>query len=168
MTLAHLGLGIFLIGLSMSSSLSGEKHLRMEAGDIYETSGYTFQFNGTTTVRGPNYVAEQGEFVVTRGDEEVARLFPQKREYSQRGSMMTEAAIDPGFTRDLYVSLGEPLDNSGRAWAVRVYYKPFIRWVWLGAIFMTLGGLIAAGNKRYRSRVVATERVGKAAVEGAA
>ncbi len=165
MTLAHLGLGIFLIGLSMSSSLSGEKHLRMEAGDIYETSGYTFQFNGTKQVRGPNYMAEEGEFIVTKGDKEVARLFPQKREYSQRGSMMTEAAIDPGFTRDLYVSLGEPLDDVGRAWAVRVYYKPFIRWIWLGAIFMTLAGLIAAGNKRYRSKVVASEKVKKTAVE---
>ena len=168
MTLAHVGLGIFLIGLSMSSSLSGEKHLRMEAGDVYETSGYSFQFLGTKQVRGPNYMAEQGEFVVTKGDKEVARLFPQKREYSQRGSMMTEAAIDPGFTRDLYVSMGEPLDDIGRAWAVRVYHKPFIRWVWLGAIFMTLAGLIAAGNKRYRSKVVATERVRKTTAEATA
>ena len=165
MTLAHVGLGIFLVGLSMSSALSGEKHLRMEAGDVYETSGYTFQFNGTRQVRGPNYTAEQGEFVVTKGDKEVARLFPQKRQYAQPGNVMTEAAIDPGFTRDLYVSLGEPLDDLGRAWAVRVYYKPFIRWIWLGAIFMALGGLIAAGNKRYRSRVAAREGATKTAVE---
>jgi cytochrome c-type biogenesis protein CcmF len=165
MTLAHVGLGVFLIGLSMSSSLSGEKHLRMEAGDKYETAGHVFEFTGTKMVQGPNYKADEGEFIVTKGGKEVARLYPQKREYSQRGSMMTEAAIDPGFTRDLYVSLGEPLDSMGRAWAVRVYYKPFIRWIWLGAIFMALGGLVAAGNKRYRRNATVGETVNKGTQE---
>ena len=75
--------------------------------------------------------------------------------------MMTEAAIDPGFTRDLYVSLGEPLDDSGRAWAVRVYHKPFIRWIWLGALFMMAGGLLAASNKRYRRKIRAKQAVQK-------
>ena len=82
--------------------------------------------------------------------------------------MMTEAAIDPGFTRDLYVSLGEPLDQSGRAWAVRVYQKPFIRWIWLGAIFMMAGGMLAAANKRYRRKLPATEPVTTKAKEVAA
>ena len=90
---------------------------------------------------------------MTKGDREVTRLYPQKREYAQRGNVMTEAAIDPGFTRDLYVSLGEPLDQSGNAWAVRVYHKPFIRWIWLGSIFMLMGGLLAATNKRYRRKL---------------
>jgi cytochrome c-type biogenesis protein CcmF len=80
-------------------------------------------------------------------------LYPQKRQYTQQGNPMTEAAIDPGFLRDLYVSLGEPLDQNGRAWAVRVYHKPYIRWIWLGAIFMMTGGLIGAGNKRYRRKI---------------
>ena len=155
MTLAHVGLGLFLLGLSLTSTLSSEKHLRMEPGNTYQTAGYTFEFLGTKVVQGPNYTAEEGEFIVSRNDREVTRLYPQKREYAQRGNTMTEAAIDPGFTRDLYVSLGEPLDQTGRAWAVRVYHKPFIRWIWLGAIFMLAGGMLAAANKRYRRKMPA-------------
>jgi len=168
MTLAHIGLGVFLIGLSMSSSLSGEKHLRMEAGDKYETAGHVFEFTGTKPVRGPNYTANEGEFIVTKNGKEIARLYPQKRQYTQRGSMMTEAAIDPGFTRDLYVSMGEPLDSMGRAWAVRVYYKPFIRWIWLGALFMAAGGLLAASNRRYRRKATASQSVNKGTQEAPA
>ena len=157
MTLAHVGLGVFLIGVSLTSSISSEQHLRMEAGDQYEMSGYTFKFSGTRIVQGPNYTADEGEFIVTKDNREITRLYPQKREYAQRGNTMTEAAIDPGFTRDLYVSLGEPLDDRGQAWAVRVYYKPFIRWIWLGSILMMLGGLLAAANKRYRRKIRANE-----------
>ena len=159
MTLAHAGLGVFLIGLSVTSSLSSEKHLRMEAGDKYEMSGYTFEFTGISKVQGPNYMADEGEFIISKGGREVTRLHPQKREYAQRGNTMTEAAIDPGFLRDLYVSLGEPLDQSGRAWAVRIYHKPFIRWIWLGAILITAGGLLAAGNKRYRRKMAVKKPV---------
>ncbi|MGA9573476.1 MAG: heme lyase CcmF/NrfE family subunit [Lysobacterales bacterium] len=165
MTLAHVGLGFFLVGVSLTSTLSSEKHLRMEAGDKYESAGYTFEFLGTSVVQGPNYTADQGEFIVTKNDREVTRLFPQKREYAQRGNAMTEAAIDPGFTRDLYVSLGEPLDQNGQAWAVRIYHKPFIRWIWLGAILMLMGGMIAAGNKRYRRKIAAKEPVPTGAKE---
>jgi len=162
MTLAHVGLGLFLVGVSLTSTLSSEKHLRMEAGDTYEAAGYTFEFLGTSVVQGPNYSADEGEFIVSKDGQEVTRLFPQKREYAQRGNTMTEAAIDPGFTRDLYVSLGEPLDQSGQAWAVRVYHKPFIRWIWLGAIFMLIGGMLAAANKRYRRKIPAKEPVAAA------
>jgi cytochrome c-type biogenesis protein CcmF len=157
MTLAHVGLGVFLIGLSLVSTLSTEKHLRMEAGDTYQMVDYSFEFLGTKVVQGPNYTADEGEFVVYKGDKEITRLYPQKREYAQRGNTMTEAAIDPGFTRDLYVSLGEPLDQNGRAWAVRVYHKPFIRWIWLGAILIMAGGFLAAANKRYRRKMVAKQ-----------
>ena len=159
MTLAHVGLGVFLVGLSMVSTLSSEKHLRMEAGDKYQMAGYTFEFLGTSKVQGANYSADEGEFVISKDGQEVTRLYPQKRQYAQRGNTMTEAAIDPGFTRDLYVSLGEPLDQNGRAWAVRVYQKPFIRWIWLGAIFMMSGGMLAAANKRYRRKIAAQEPV---------
>ena len=157
MTLAHVGLGVFLIGLSLVSTLSTEKHLRMEAGDKYQMVNYTFEFLGTKTVQGPNFTAQEGEFVIYKDNREVTRMYPQKREYAQRGNTMTEAAIDPGFTRDLYVSLGEPLDENGRAWAVRVYHKPFIRWIWLGAIFMMSGGMLAAANKRYRRKLPAKQ-----------
>ncbi len=159
MTLAHVGLGVFLVGLSLVSTLSSEKHLRMEPGDTYQMSGYTFEFLGTSIVQGPNYSADEGEFIISKGDREVTRLFPQKRQYAQSGNTMTEAAIDPGFTRDLYVSLGEPLDENGRAWAVRIYHKPFIRWIWLGAIFIFAGGMLAAANKRYRRKMPVREPV---------
>ena len=165
MTLAHVGLGIFMIGLSVTSALTTEKHLRMEAGDRYEMAGYTFEFKGTKVVQGPNYTADEGEFIITKEGKEITRLYPQKREYAQRGNTMTEAAIDPGLLRDLYVSLGEPLDQTGRAWAVRVYHKPYIRWIWLAAIFMTAGGLLAAGNKRYRRKKAAKEALSSTAKE---
>jgi SAM-dependent methyltransferase len=157
MTLAHIGLGVFLIGASLTGSISSEKHLRMEPGDVYVMAGYSFQFNGTRVVRGPNYMADEGEFVVTREGREITRLYPQKRQYTQGGQTMTEAAIDPGLTRDVYVSLGEPLDDTGHAWAVRLYHKPFVRWIWLGSIFMMFGGIIAAANKRYRRKIKAEQ-----------
>jgi len=151
MTLAHIGLGIFLVGIGLTSTISSEKHLRMAAGDNFDLGGYQFVFNGTQIHRGPNYDADRGEFVVYRDGEEVSRLYSEKRRYVQGGQVMTEAAIDAGLTRDLYVSLGEPLDG-GQAWAVRLYHKPFVRWIWLGALFMAAGGLLAAGDRRYRKR----------------
>jgi cytochrome c-type biogenesis protein CcmF len=152
MSLAHIGLGIFMIGLSVTSSLSSEKHLRMQTGDVYQMAGYDFEFLGTSIVQGPNFTADEAEFIVSKDGREITRMYPQKRNYAQRGNTMTEAAIDAGLTRDLYVSLGEPLDEQGRAWAVRIYHKPFIRWVWLGALFMLAGGMTAAGDKRYRRK----------------
>jgi cytochrome c-type biogenesis protein CcmF len=152
MTLAHGGLGIFLVGVSLTTSISSETHVRMAPGDQIELAGYSFEFLGTKIVQGPNFVADEGEFVISENGQELTRLFPQKRRYAQGGNTMTEAAIDPGFTRDLYVSLGEPLDDQGNAWAVGIFYKPFIRWVWLGTIFMMVGGLFAAGDKRYRRK----------------
>jgi len=154
MTLAHVGLGVFLIGVSLTGAISSEKHLRMAAGDHYEMAGYTFEFLGTSIVKGPNYMADEGEFVVLNDGGELTRLYSQKRQYAQGGNTMTEAAIDPGWTRDLYVSLGEPLDANGDAWAVRIYHKPFVRWIWLGSILMMCGGLIAAADKRYRRKVL--------------
>ena len=149
MTMAHFGLGVFLIGVGLSGAISSEKHLRMAPGDQFELAGYSFFFEGTSFVEGPNFVADQGEFRVMKDGQEVTRMYPQKRRYSRAGQMMTEAAIDSGLTRDLYVSMGEPLDE-GRAWAVRIYHKPFVRWIWLGALFMSAGGLLAAGDRRYR------------------
>ena len=151
MTLAHVGLGIFLIGVSLTSAISSERHLRMAAGDSFTMAGYRFEFLGIRVVQGPNFIADEGVFVVYEDGREITRLYPQKRQYMQGGQTMTEAAIDPGLTRDLYVSLGEPLDD-GQAWAVRIYHKPFIRWIWIGALLMFGGGLAAAGDKRYRRR----------------
>ena len=100
-------------------------------------------------MRGPNFVADEGEFIVYKDGKRVASLFPQKRRYAN-GQVMTEAAIDPGMTRDLYVSLGEALDANASAWAVRIYHKPFIRFIWLGALLMMAGGFLAASDPRYR------------------
>jgi cytochrome c-type biogenesis protein CcmF len=152
MVLAHLGVGLFLIGASLTNAVSMEKHLRMEAGDRFELAGYEFVFEGTRGVTGPNFVADRGEFIVYRDGEVVTKMYPEKRRY-QSGQVMTEAALDPGLTRDLYVSLGEPLDNRGQAWAVRLYHKPFIRFIWLGGLFMMFGGFLAATDKRYRRKV---------------
>jgi cytochrome c-type biogenesis protein CcmF len=154
MILAHFGVGLFLIGASLTNGISSEKHLRMEAGDSFELAGYNFVFEGTRGVRGPNYVADEGEFIVYKSGERVTTLYPQKRRYSG-GQLMTEAAIDPGLTRDLYVSLGESLDESGNAWAIRIYHKPFIRFIWIGALLMMSGGFLAATDRRYRRATLA-------------
>jgi len=151
MVLAHLGVGLFLVGASLTNAVSTEKHIRMVSGDRFSLSGYEFVFQGTRAVNGPNYAADRGEFIVLQGGSEITRMYPEKRRYLS-GQTMTEAALDPGLTRDLYVSLGEPLDNFGNAWAVRLYHKPFIRFIWLGGLFMMLGGFIAASDKRCRRR----------------
>jgi cytochrome c-type biogenesis protein CcmF len=148
MTLAHFGLGVFIIGVALTGTISSEKHLRMEAGDRFELAGYDFHLNEIRGVDGPNYVADRGEFIVSRDGEEITRLYSEKRRYFGNQQVMTEAAIDAGFTRDIYVSLGEPLDG-GQAWAVRLYHKPFVRWIWLGSLFMAAAGFLAAGDRRY-------------------
>ena len=152
MTLAHFGVGLFLIGAMLTNTISSEKHLRMEAGDSFELAGYSFVFEGTRAVQGPNYVADEGEFIVYRSGERITTLYPQKRNYTKGGQVMSEAAIDPGLTRDLYVSLGESLDEKGQAWAIRIYHKPFIRFIWLGALMMMAGGFLAASDRRYRKK----------------
>jgi len=165
MLLAHAGMGVFVIGVLVTESTSIEKDVRMEPGQSVEIRGLTFVFDKLEHYEGPNFVADQGHFVVKRGDTEVARMFPEKRGY-RRGEVMTEAAIDPGLTRDLYVALGEPLDG-GAAWAVRVYHKPFIRWIWLGALMMMFGAFIAAADKRLRVRSTQRDTEASTAREGA-
>ncbi len=159
MTLAHIGFGVFLIGISLTSSLSSERHLRMAAGDHFEIADYDFEFLGTRVVKGENFTADEGEFIVYKDGSEITRLYPQKRQYAAGGNTMTEAAIDAGFLRDLFVALGEPLDENHDAWAVRIYHKPFLRWIWLGAILMMSGGLIAAGDRRYRRKLPAKSKI---------
>ncbi len=168
MTMAHIGVGVFVIGVSMTATISSEKHLAMAVGDEFEAAGYVFTFQGTHSVSGPNWEADEGHFVVSRNGEVIADMYPQKRRYVGGGNFMTEAAIDPGLTRDLYVSLGEPLDATGSRWAVRIYHKPFVRWIWLGAIFMTLGGVLAATDRRYRRAKNTSAAAGEPAESGAA
>jgi cytochrome c-type biogenesis protein CcmF len=148
MTLAHIGIAVFLVGVVLSSSYSEEKIVRLVPGDTVQLGPYTFTFKGVTDVMGPNFRAQEGSFVVESDGKPIASLNPQKRIYKVQRNTMTEAAIDPGLTRDLYVALGEPMD--GAAWSVRVYYKPFIRWIWLGGLLMMAGGLCSVSDRRYR------------------
>jgi cytochrome c-type biogenesis protein CcmF len=150
MVFAHLGVAIMVIGVTVVSNFSVEKALKMSPGEVATLSGYDFKFVQVGEQQGPNYVAQVGVFDITKNGEEVATLFAEKRRYKVKGSMMTEAAIDAGLFRDLYISMGEPLADG--AWAMRLQVKAFMRWVWLGAIFMSFGGLLAILDKRYRIR----------------
>jgi len=150
MLLAHIGVGVTIVGIAMVSIYNEARDLRMDVGDRVTMGEYTFVFKGTTPVTGPNYVADRADIEVLKGGELYSQMHPEKRVYNAQRSMMTEAAIDPGLFRDLYVALGERLE--GTAWAVRVQYKPFVRWIWLGSIFMALGGLLAVMDSRYRRK----------------
>ena len=150
MMVAHLGIAAFAFGVSMVNTYGIERDLRMEPGDTTEVAGYVFTFRGVRDVQGPNYSAAQGLVEVTRGGRAVATMQPEKRIYRVQKNPMTEAAIDTGLTRDLYVSLGEPVDE-GRAWIVRIYFKPFVDWIWGGCLVMAIGGMLAASDRRYRA-----------------
>ena len=152
MLLAHVGVAVSVIGVTMVASTSVEKTLRMAPGESVEIGDYRFDFIEAGSIRGPNYVADATRFYVYENGEKISELMPEKRRYNASGQVMTEADIDVTLMRDLYVSMGEPL--SGGAWGVRLQVKPFMRWVWLGAIFMSVGGLMAAMDKRYRRRAV--------------
>ncbi len=162
MIAAHLGVGVFLVGVTMVETRGLEKDIALEPGQSFQAGAYEFKFSGVTRAMGPNYVADRGRFEVFKNESLVTELYPEKRAYSRGGQPMTEAAIDPGLTRDLYVSLGEPLGGSGGAWAIRVYHKPFIRWIWAGALLMMAGGLLGASDRRYFAELRA-ERAGQLA-----
>ena len=151
MVVAHVGLAVCVLGVGLSSVYSMQRDVRMEPGDRIQVAGYEFEFVAVTQVQGPNYIAYRGEINVEQQGSPVATMLPEKRNYRAGGQIMTEAAIDAALHRDLYVSLGEPLAD--QAWAVRLYVKPFVRCIWLGALMIALGGLLAAGDKRYRRRV---------------
>ena len=158
MMLAHIGVAVTAIGITLVSTYSEERDMRMAKGDSVELAGYLFTFQGTHVVKGPNYMADQAIIEVTEDGQPVVILNPEKRRYNVKRNMMTEADIDAGLFRDLYVALGEPLNN-GEAWAVRVHYKPYVRWLWLGGILMALGGLLTVADKRYRKKSIEQEPV---------
>ena len=139
-----------IVGICLVSNYEEERDLRLAPGDSVVVAGYEFRFEQLTHKVGPNYEADKAVISVWSGGDNIATLAPEKRVYNAQRSMMTEAAIDPGLFRDLYVAMGEPLD--GDAWAIRVHYKPFVRWMWLGALMMAAGGFIAVTDRRYRIR----------------
>jgi cytochrome c-type biogenesis protein CcmF len=147
MQLAHLGVAVFIVGVTLVTGYQSEQDVRMERGDVTRAGGYEFKFNGVTNVTGPNYVAGRAEIIVSRNGNEIEKLYPEKRNYTASGNVMTETAIDSGIFRHLYISLGEPV--GGGAWSVRVYYKPFVGWIWGGAVLMALGGGLALSDRRY-------------------
>ena len=152
MHLAHLGVAAFVVGVAAVNGYQAEKDVKMEPGDTVTLSGYTFRFNGIRDEKGPNYQALVGDVDLIKDDKVQRKLQPEKRIYPTFGMPMTEAAIDAGLLRDVYVSLGEPIDRSrlDGAWVVRVYYKPFVDWIWGGCLLMALGGLLAMSDRRYR------------------
>ena len=152
MQIAHLGIAVFVIGVAMVGGYQEEKDVRMEPGDTVSVGGYGFRLMGVKEAPGPNYRASVGSVELSKGGRVLMTMHPEKRNYFSSQMPMTEAAIDAGFTRDVYVSLGEPLDKMG-AWSVRVYYKPFVDWIWGGCLLMGLGGFIAMLDRRYRLRV---------------
>ncbi|OWS69357.1 c-type cytochrome biogenesis protein CcmF [Polynucleobacter aenigmaticus] len=151
MQVAHLGIAVFVIGVTMVGAYQEEKDVRMLAGESVSVGGYQIQLQGVSAVPGPNYKAMQGTFLLTRNGKLEATMYPEKRSYFSSTMPMTEAAIDVGLTRDIYVSLGEELED--KAWAVRVYYKPFVDWIWFGCLLMALGGVLAISDKRYRMKL---------------
>jgi cytochrome c-type biogenesis protein CcmF len=148
MLLAHFGIAVFIVGVTLVKGYEVEKDVRMQTGDTVEVGGYTFRLDGLTEIAGPNYDATRGAIAVLKDGVKQRTLYPEKRFYRVQQMPMTEAAIDTGILRDLYASLGEPVN--GGAWVVRIYHKPFIDWIWGGAFLMALGGLLAVSDKRYR------------------
>lgn len=147
---AHMGFAMAVVGVIVTSQFHVERDLKMSPGDVETVAGYNFRLIDIASVKGPNYLADEARFEVHNEEGVlVAALAPQKRRYLASGSVMTEAAIDAGFFRDLYVAMGEPVGSNG-AWAIRLHYKPFIRWIWLGALLMGFGGCLTVLDKRYR------------------
>ncbi len=156
MHFAHLGVALFVAGVTLSNSYSVDRELRMEVGQAITLGDYGIRFVGLQQAPGPNYDATRGRFEVrlagaAEDSAPIAILSPEKRTYRASGQPMTEAAIDSGLTRDVYLSMGEPL--GGQAWVVRAHVKPFVNWIWLGCLVMALGGFVSAADKRYRRRL---------------
>lgn len=147
MQLAHIGVAVFIVGVTIVTGYQSEQDVRMNIGDTVNAGGYTFRLNGVSNVMGPNYRAARGEIEVSRNGQVVDKMYPEKRTYLTTENVMTETAIDTGLFRDLYISLGEPVSDG--AWSVRVYFKPFVSWIWGGALLMALGGGLALTDRRY-------------------
>jgi len=148
--IAHFGIAVLVMGITGVKCYEVERDVRMQIGDVVTIAPYTFRLNSLDEVRGPNYKAVRADVQVLRNDKIIEILQPEKRRYFSSAMAMTEAGIDSGFMRDLYVSLGEPLNDARTEWSMRVYYKPFVPWLWGGVLLMVLGGVLAALDRRYR------------------
>ncbi|HEX6792302.1 MAG TPA: heme lyase CcmF/NrfE family subunit [Casimicrobiaceae bacterium] len=169
MLLAHLGVAVFIAGVTLVKGYEVERDLRLDVGQSVDVRGETYTFRGVSELAGPNYDATQGTIDVTRNGKLVTKLTPQKRTFRASGQVMTEASIDWGVRGDRYVSLGEPVTDKGvaGAWSVRIYVKPFVDWIWGGCLLMALGGFCAVADRRYRLAVRQRFGAAVAAVSGA-
>ena len=156
MVLAHLGVAMTIWGIAFSQNYSVERDVRMNVGDSVEIADYEYKFQGISNADGPNYAGGKAQVDILKNGKLEAVLFAEKRFYTVSKMTMTEAAIDWGFSRDIYVALGESLGDG--SWALRLYYKPFIRWIWFGGVFMALGGLLCMFDRRYRFSNVLKEK----------
>jgi cytochrome c-type biogenesis protein CcmF len=147
MLLAHVGVAVFIVGVTLVTGYQSEQDVLMRIGDTVNAGDYTFRFNGVSNAMGPNYRAARADIDVIKDGTVLRKMYPEKRSYMASENVMTETAIDTGLFRDLYISLGEPV--SGGAWSVRVYFKPFVSWIWGGAVLMALGGALAISDRRY-------------------
>ena len=163
MLLAHVGMAVTMLGVCLTTQFSEEKDMRLAPGDVVKLGSVDIRFNGHADKQGPNYRAQYGDFTILKDGQPIATLKPEKRQYLVQKNVMTEAAIDPGLWRDIYIALGEQLDND--AWAVRLHYKPFVRWMWLGALMMALGAVVAVADPRYRARRVRAPAAGVVQVQ---
>jgi cytochrome c-type biogenesis protein CcmF len=153
MHVAHVGIAVFVAGVTLVKGYEVEQDVRMAVGDTVQLDSYTLRLRGVAEVTGPNYVAQRGDFELVLGGQVLRHLNPEKRKYVSSQMPVTETAIDSGLTRDLYVSLGEPLSGAEPAWSVRVYQKPFVVWIWGGCLLMALGGALAASDRRYQLKM---------------
>ena len=148
MVFGHIGLAVTIIGITLVSNYSVEQSYRMSPGEVVNVAGYDFQFAGVRNADGPNYDGYFGDFYITRNDVYVTTMHAEKRFYTIQRSMMTEASVSSGLTRDLYIAMGEQLNNG--AWAIRIYFKPFVNWIWWGGLLMAVGAIFSLSDKRYR------------------
>ncbi len=158
MILAHLGIGVFVLGVAVTEAYSVHRDQALKLGDSIDVAGYTVTFMSIQPVQGPNYHATQATMDVSKDGKKLITLYPEKRTYRVQRNPMTEAGIDARLHRDLYLALGDDLGND--SWSVRFQYKPLVRFIWLGCIIMALGGLIAVSDKRYRVAVTKEVREG--------
>ncbi|MGI8918835.1 MAG: heme lyase CcmF/NrfE family subunit [Pyrinomonadaceae bacterium] len=162
MQLAHVGVAVFIVGVTIVTAYQAEQDVKMSPGDKVSVGGYDFRLGGIREVAGPNYRAVRAEIDISRNGSPLRTMYPEKRTYLASGNAMTETAIDTGIFRDLYISLGEPV--GGTAWSVRVHYKPFVNWIWGGALLMALGGGLAVSDRRY-ALAARKERLAKQATQ---
>ncbi len=167
MQLAHFGVAVGIAGIAVVANYQSERDVRMDVGSYAELAGYTFTFRGAVEYDGPNYRAARGTVEVSRNGASIVTLHPEKRLYNASGMAMTEASVHPNLFRDIYVAMGEQLDEQG-AWSVRLFHKPLINWLWLGAAFMVVGGFLAASDRRYRIALRRSEVPRGLAAQGAA